>query len=241
MPQPLLSLRREHLGERNGSPLQTGTFRDKFYHIPVAREGIPYILIAGFVTLVFAILGWSLLTIPALATTLLIGHFFRDPERVLSAESSDVVSPADGKVIAIDRMESAPMTDGSCVRISVFMSVFDVHVNRVPVSGVVQGVRYRKGSFVAANLPRASYENEQNWVRILSDSGPEVVMTQVAGLIARRIVCWPRAGDRVEQGERFGMIRFGSRMDVFVPVDADIQVSLGQHVYGGETILCRLK
>lgn len=221
--------------------MQTGTFRDKFYHIPVAREGIPYILMAAFVTLVLAVQGWGILMLPALAATLLVGHFFRDPERIMSAEAGDVLSPADGKVIAIDRMESAPMTGGSCVRISIFMSVFDVHVNRIPVSGVVQEVRYRKGTFVAANLPRASTENEQNWVRILSEGGPEVVMTQVAGLIARRIVCWPRPGDRVEQGERFGMIRFGSRMDVFVPVESDILVSLGQHVYGGETILCRLK
>jgi phosphatidylserine decarboxylase len=111
----------------------------------------------------------------------------------------------------------------------------------VPVSGIVQDVRYQKGTFVAANLPRASYENEQSWVRIASDRGPEVVMTQVAGLIARRIVCWPRAGERVERGERFGLIRFGSRMDVFVPVDSEVLVSTGQHVYGGETVLCRLK
>jgi phosphatidylserine decarboxylase len=221
--------------------LQTGTFRDKFYHIPVAREGIPFILIAAFVTLVFAAQGWGILTLPALAVTLLVGHFFRDPERIVCADAADVLSPADGKVIAIDRMESAPMTGGNCIRIGIFMSVFDVHVNRIPISGVVQEVRYRKGSFVAANLPRAGIENEQNWVRILSDRGPEVVMTQVAGLIARRIVCWPRPGDRVDQGERFGMIRFGSRMDVFVPVETEISVSLGQHVYGGETILCRLR
>jgi phosphatidylserine decarboxylase len=207
----------------------------------VAREGIPYILIAGFVTLVLAVQGWTLLTLPALAATLLVGHFFRDPDRILSAEEPDVASPADGRVIAIDRMESAPLTDRPCLRISIFMSIFDVHVNRVPVSGVVQQVCYRKGAFVAANLPRASHENEQSWVRILSDRGPEVVMTQVAGLIARRIVCWPRAGERVERGERFGLIRFGSRMDVFVPVDSEILVSRGQHVYGGETVLCRLK
>jgi phosphatidylserine decarboxylase len=138
-------------------------------------------------------------------------------------------------------MEADPLARRPCLRVSIFMSVFDVHVNRVPVSGVVQEVRYRKGTFLAANLPRASRENEQNWVRILSDGGQEVVMTQVAGLIARRIVCWPRAGDRVEQGERFGMIRFGSRMDVFVPVESEVLVSMGQHVYGGETVLCRLK
>jgi phosphatidylserine decarboxylase len=221
--------------------LQSGTFRDKFHHIPVAREGIPYILIAAFVTMVFAVQGWGLLTLPALVATLLIGHFFRDPQRIFNAGEADVLSPADGKVIAIERMESAPMTGGSCVKLSIFMSVFDVHVNRVPISGVVEDIRYRKGSFLAANLARASGENEQNWVRIHTDDGRDVVMTQVAGLIARRIVCWPAVGDRVEQGERFGMIRFGSRMDVFVPVEAEVQVSLGEHVYGSETVLCRLK
>ncbi len=211
------------------------------HHIPFAREGIPYVLMAAFVTLVLAVQGWTVLTLPALAATLLIGHFFRDPERVTNAGDADLVSPADGRIIAIDRMEADPLARRPCLRVSIFMSVFDVHVNRVPVSGVVQEVRYRKGTFLAANLPRASRENEQNWVRILSDGGQEVVMTQVAGLIARRIVCWPRAGDRVEQGERFGMIRFGSRMDVFVPVESEVLVSMGQHVYGGETVLCRLK
>ncbi len=211
------------------------------HHIPFAREGIPYVLMAAFVTLVLAVQGWTVLTLPALAATLLIGHFFRDPERVTNAGDADLVSPADGRIIAIDRMEADPLARRPCLRVSIFMSVFDVHVNRVPVSGVVQEVRYRKGTFLAANLPKASRENEQNWVRILSDGGQEVVMTQVAGLIARRIVCWPRAGDRVEQGERFGMIRFGSRMDVFVPVESEVLVSMGQHVYGGETVLCRLK
>jgi phosphatidylserine decarboxylase len=196
---------------------------------------------AAFVTLVLAVQGWTVLTLPALAATLLIGHFFRDPVRVTNAGDADLVSPADGRIIAIDRMEADPLARRPCLRVSIFMSVFDVHVNRVPVSGVVQEVRYRKGTFLAANLPKASRENEQNWVRILSDGGQEVVMTQVAGLIARRIVCWPRAGDRVEQGERFGMIRFGSRMDVFVPVESEVLVSMGQHVYGGETVLCRLK
>ena len=221
--------------------MQSRTFRDKFHHIPFAREGIPYILMAGFVTLVFAVQGWTVLTLPALAATLLIGHFFRDPDRISDAGDAEVVSPADGRIIAIDRAEPPLPTGGPCLRISIFMSVFDVHVNRVPVPGIVQEVRYRKGTFVAANLPRASHENERNCVRILADSGHQVVMTQVAGLIARRIVCWPRAGDRVDQGERFGMIRFGSRMDVFVPVQSEVLVAMGQHVYGGETILCRLK
>jgi len=218
-----------------------GTFRDKAHHIPFAREGIPYVVMAAFVTLVFAVQGWPVLALPALAATLLIGHFFRDPDRISEGGDGDVVSPADGRVIVVDRLDSAPLMGGPALRVSIFMSVFDVHVNRIPVSGIIQEVRYRKGTFVAANLPKASRENERNFVRILTDSGHQVVMTQVAGLIARRIVCWPRTGDRVVQGERFGMIRFGSRMDVFVPLESEVLVAVGQHVYGGETILCRLK
>jgi phosphatidylserine decarboxylase len=120
------------------------------------------------------------------------------------------------------------------------MSVLDVHVNRIPIAGTIEGIHYSKGRFMAANLVQASEENEQNWLWIRSDSGVDIVFTQVAGLIARRIVCWPDIGDRVLRGERFGMIRFGSRMDVYVPENSEILVSKGNHVYAGETVLCRL-
>jgi phosphatidylserine decarboxylase len=126
------------------------------------------------------------------------------------------------------------------MKISIFMSVFDVHVNRVPCTGVVQGIDYRKGRFLDVRKDRASAENEQNWLWIRTDSGVDVVLTQVAGLIARRIVCWPSVGDRVNRGERFGLIRFGSRLEVYVPEGSTLLVSRGDHVYGGETVLCRL-
>ena len=216
-------------------------FREKVHHIPFAREGIPYVLMAAFVTLILALLGHALLTWIALAVTLLIGHFFRDPERVISAPPDEVVSPADGKVISIERVEGTHFFQKPCIRISIFMSVFDVHVNRIPFSGIVRGLRYRKGSFFSANLPKAMRENEQNGMWIQADSGTDIVITQVAGLIARRIVCWPAMGDHVARAERFGMIRFGSRMDVAVPEISTVLVSVGDHVCGGETSLCRLK
>ena len=215
-------------------------FRKKQAHVPIAREGIPYILAAMFATLITAVLGWAIVTLLLLALTLLIGHFFRDPERVSTAGESDIVSPADGCVLAVKSVRSVRFTDKPAVKISIFMSVLDVHVNRIPIAGTIEGIHYSKGRFMAANLVQASEENEQNWLWIRSDSGVDIVFTQVAGLIARRIVCWPDIGDRVLRGERFGMIRFGSRMDVYVPENSEILVSKGNHVYAGETVLCRL-
>lgn len=216
-------------------------FREKARHIPVAREGIPYILAVAFATLVTAILGIPVLAIPLLLVTLLVWHFFRDPERVFTASPEEVLSPADGKVILVEKVEGTQFLQLPCVKISIFMSIFDVHVNRSPCSGVVQAIEYRKGGFLAAHLSKASAENERCWTWIRADSGHDVVMTQVAGLIARRILCWPREGDRLMRGERFGMIRFGSRMDVYVPVNSEIRVSVGDRACGGETVLCRLR
>jgi phosphatidylserine decarboxylase len=221
--------------------VESGTFRAKRAHIPIAREGIPFILTFAFSTLIVAIMGFPLLGGLLLALTLLVVHFFRDPERVLPADDRDFVSPADGKVILIERVAGTCFTQAPALKISIFMSVFDVHVNRIPVAGTVRGVRYRKGHFWAAQTSRASRENEQNWVWIQSDAGVNVVLTQVAGLLARRIVCWPTVGDQVLRGERFGLIRFGSRLDVYVPEESDILVARGEHVYAGETTLCRLK
>jgi len=159
---------------------------------------------------------------------------------VTVAGENEVVSPADGNVIAVQRIESSRFTGRPAMKISIFMSVFDVHVNRIPISGSIEGIYYKKGRFMAANLAQAGEENEQNWLWIRSDSSADIVITQVAGLIARRIVCWPEIGDRVIQAERFGMIRFGSRMDVYVPENSEILVSPGRHVYAGETVLCRM-
>jgi phosphatidylserine decarboxylase len=220
--------------------LSARDFRKKQANIPIAGEGIPYILAAMFATLITAVLGWALVAIVLLTATLLTAHFFRDPERVSVAGESDILSPADGRVIEIRRVPSVRFTDKPAMKIGIFMSIFDVHVNRIPISGTIEGIYYRKGRFMAANLGQASEENEQNWLWIRSDSSADIVITQVAGLIARRIVCWPEPGDRVVRAERFGMIRFGSRMDVYVPENSEVLVSEGMHVFAGETVLCRM-
>ena len=221
--------------------MNSGDFRDRAKHIPIAREGIPYLIASVFTTLVFAILGWWPIVLPLLLLTLLMGHFFRDPDRIMTVGEPDVVSPAEGNVIAITRVEKTHFFTRPCLKISIFMSVFDVHVNRIPFSGIVKGLYFKKGRFLAANFARASEENEQNWVWIQTDAGVDIVMTQVAGLLARRIVCWPAVGDRVARGERFGLIRFGSRVDLYAPENSNVLVTVGEHVYGGETVLCRLR
>ena len=215
-------------------------FREKRSHIPFAREGVPYVLCAAFATLVTAILGHGLLTWPLLLATLLIAHFFRDPERVITAGMGEVVSPADGTVIAVERCEEPCFTHKTGWKISIFMSVFNVHVNRIPVTGTVRGLHYLEGRFFAANRLSASRNNEQNWLWLQSDAGQDVVLTQVAGWIARRIVCWPTAGDRVLAGERFGLIRFGSRVDVYLPENSHLKVSKGDRVIAGGSVLCQL-
>lgn len=215
-------------------------FRDKTFHIPFAREGIPYILYAAFATLVMATLGQFPLTVLLLIVTLLVGHFFRDPERIIAAGPDDVVSPADGKVIAVERLEEPCFTRKTCWKISIFMSVWDVHVNRIPCAGAVQGIHYQMGQFAAANRLEASRKNEQNWLWLRTHAGLDIVLTQVAGLIARRIVCWPTPGDQVECGERFGLIRFGSRVDIYVPEENRVLVAKGERVCAGGSILCRM-
>ena len=221
--------------------LNSGDFRYKSRHVPFAREGIPFVAAAAFVALVSAITGPAILAWVFVVVTLFIGCFFRDPERVAPTGNADVVAPADGRIVAIEKVREDRFRGKASLKISIFLSVFDVHINRIPYSGVIDGIHYQKGKYVPANLARASTDNEQNWLSIRTEAGEEIVVTQVAGLIARRIVCWPTLGDRVVRGERFGMIRFGSRTDLFVPEESELLVSKGDRVYGGETVICRLK
>ncbi len=215
-------------------------FRQKSQHVPFAREGLPYVIGAAFVTLIVALLGDSRLAWLLLGCTLFVGHFFRDPQRVVCAGEGEVVAPADGKVVAIERVTESNFLQKPCLRISIFLSVFDVHVNRIPYTGLVQGLQYQKGNFLAANRSKSSQENEQARLWLRTDSGEDLVVVQIAGFIARRIVCWPNIGDRVFRGERFGMIRFGSRTDLYVPEASEVLVGKGDRVRGGETLLCRL-
>jgi phosphatidylserine decarboxylase len=164
-----------------------------------------------------------------------IAYFFRDPERAIPADPAAIVSPADGRVMEVVE-ESYDGRAGR--RISIFLAIWNVHVNRAPVAGRIERIEYRPGKFYAAMRSRASVENEQNVIRLSTPRG-EVIFKQIAGWVARRVVCWKKPGDQLATGERIGLIRFGSRMDVWLPDGAEIVVAPGEHVAGGSSILAR--
>lgn len=211
--------------------------------IPVNRAGWPFI--AGFV--IAALLLWTFsgfLGFLGLIATLWCIWFFRDPERMTPVRRGLVVSAADGVVCAV--MQALPPADlglaaQPMTRISVFLNIFDVHVNRVPIDGIVRAVSYRPGTFINASLDKASEDNERNAVHIESSEGPSIVVVQIAGLIARRIKSWISEGDSVLAGARFGLIRFGSRVDVYLPDGVAPLVSPGQRCIAGETVIADLR
>jgi phosphatidylserine decarboxylase len=207
---------------------------------PVASAGYPFILSAAFATAILALLGLTTLTLIGLATTFAVCGFFRDPDRVIPDQQGAVVSPADGKVIAASVVDNSPFYDGQTMKISIFMSVLNVHVNRVPCDGQVKEINYHPGKFIAANFDKASLENEHNAVFIETDKGRHLCVVQVAGLIARRIICKVKPGDSVIRGQRFGLICFGSRLDVYLPTDIKLNVAVGDKIQAGETILGQL-
>ncbi|QPJ63152.1 MAG: phosphatidylserine decarboxylase family protein [Candidatus Nitronauta litoralis] len=206
--------------------------------IPIAGDGYRFILPLLAVTVLFFWLNWIIPAGLSFLALLFVVNFFRDPERQIPTEPGLVVSPADGKVVEIQD-DTDPLLTQPSVRISVFLNVFNVHVNRVPVPGRILAIRYNKGKFLNAASHKASLDNEQN--ALLIETGPHsVLVKQIAGLIARRIVCWVREGQTMETGERFGLIRFGSRTDIFLPADSKIDVKIGDHVKGGSSILGKL-
>ncbi len=190
--------------------------------------------------LTFLFFGLHLLILGALfgLLSLFTIYFFRDPSRSTQADEKSVVTPADGRVLEV-KPPGGPVNPvgEEALKISVFMSLFDVHVNRIPATGRISKVTYHPGRFVAANLDKASDQNERNIVTLETQDGHRIAFVQVAGLIARRIACWIKEGDEVEAGQRFGLIRFGSRLDVYLPRDSRITVRPGQKVRAGETIL----
>lgn len=207
---------------------------------PVAKPGYPFILAAAFATAVFAMLEIVVLALLGLVATVFIVYFFRDPDRAIPSKPTAVVAPADGKVIAVDSVTAGSHCDGDCRRVSIFMSVFNVHVNRIPLEGVVRNIDYHPGKFVAANLDKASRDNERNAVLIETNSGKPITVVQIAGLVARRIICRVAEGDAVAKGQRFGMICFGSRVDLYLPPDFEAAVTVGDTVQAGTTILGEL-
>jgi phosphatidylserine decarboxylase len=210
---------------------------DRAVGVPIVKEGFPFVGIGAGVTLLTGLLGWTVVTLVAGGITLFTAWFFRNPARVVPQGPGLVVAPADGTVIAIEEEFEPRFIKDRGVRLSIFLNVFDVHVNRIPCEGVVEDIQYQPGAFLVANKPEATLKNEQNALFLRTAQGAKVLCVQVAGLIARRIVCWLSPGDRVMRGERFGLIRFGSRTDTFLPLGTDLRVAVGDRVKGGETIV----
>ncbi|MEE9542171.1 MAG: phosphatidylserine decarboxylase family protein, partial [Thermodesulfobacteriota bacterium] len=206
-----------------------------------APEGWPFILGSLALTVILWFvdirIGFYPLFYPALSLALFIIWFFRDPEREIPGGDAAIVSPADGKVIIVEEVDEERFLKCRALKISVFMNVFNVHVNRAPASGRVVDIFYNPGKFFNASFDKASLLNEQNALLIEADNGKRYVANQIAGLIARRIVCRVKPGDALTRGARFGLIRFGSRLDVFLPVDVKVKVKVGEKVSAGSSIL----
>ncbi len=203
----------------------------------IAAPGFKYIGIAGVITAMALWLGGSVFGGIALFVFAFVCWFFRDPEREIPVDVNALVSPADGRVISIETLTDSTVVDGPCLRVCIFMNVFNVHVNRVPMGGVVEKVTYFPGKFFNASLDKASEYNERNALVIRTPGGAVYGVVQIAGLIARRIVCRVQPGHRLERGRRYGMICFGSRLDLHLPLDTDIAVTVGQKVSAGSSIV----
>lgn len=206
---------------------------------PVAKPGYPFIAVAGGLTLVFLLLNWGLLAFLGLAVTALLLNFFRNPQRAVPSDLAAIVAPADGKVVLTDEVQELEFLGGPARRVAIFMNIFDVHVNRAPVAGRVVASRHRAGRFLAAYKEEADRVNEQQAILWETTAGSRVLTVQIAGLLARRIVPAVKERDVLARGARFGMICFGSRVDLYLPLNCDILVKVGNRVRAGESIVAR--
>jgi phosphatidylserine decarboxylase len=205
----------------------------------IAKEGYPIILFTASLSVAAWAIGWLWLAGVFGVFALGVLAFFRDPERCPPDGEGLIVAPADGKVVSITKVTQGPLMKKADARVSIFLSPLDVHINRSPIDGKVDDVKHTRGKFIAAYKDEASERNEQNSLRLINDRGREVEVVQVAGVVARRIVCRARKGDLLSRGARFGLIMFGSRTDLYLPASSKIEVSEGQRVKGGETIVGR--
>ena len=205
----------------------------------IAKEGYPLILTGAALTTVAGLAGWKLASGVLGVATLAIAGFFRDPERRIPSGEGLIVSPADGKVVSIADVSGDSRFVDAVTRVSIFLSPLDVHINRMPVGGRIDEVEYKPGQFIAAYKDDASERNEQNALKITDEDQRPLGVVQIAGVVARRIVCWVKAGDVLRRGDRFGLIMFGSRTDLYLPSGCKLEVSEGQRVKGGETVIGR--
>ena len=206
--------------------------------IPVAREGLPFIFAGLIIMMLLFFLGVLTVAILFGLMTFFTIWFFRDPERESDAREDAVLSPADGRIIDIRHLEDPNNYLGSpALKISIFMSIFNVHVNRIPANGRISRIIYTPGRFFSANMDKASEQNENNNITLDTGNGHKIIFIQIAGFIARRIACWIKEGEDVNAGQRFGLIRFGSRLDVYLPIEAHINILPGEGVKAGKTVI----
>ena len=212
---------------------------DRYPHPLIAREGWPFVAISTLIALALSIAGWWLAAVPVWIIVVFIVQFFRDPPRVVPTEPNAVLSPADGRVVVVEKARD-PYLDRDALKISVFMNVFNVHSNRSPIDGTVRNKWYHAGSFLNAAMAKASLENERNALHIATPGGVDVTCVQIAGLIARRILCYVGKGDTLARGQRYGFIRFGSRVDIYLPPTARPKVAVGDKATATSTIIAEL-
>ncbi|GAA5103782.1 phosphatidylserine decarboxylase [Bartonella jaculi] len=206
--------------------------------VPIHKEGYPFIVTFFVISLILGWI-WSPLFWCGLILTVWCIYFFRDPDRVIPLNSNWVMSPADGRISCVEPCvppEELGLGNKEMIRISVFMDIFSCHINRIPINGTIESIVYRPGQFANAELDKASQFNERNGLVIDSKHG-KIGMVQIAGMVARRIVCWSKENDSVITGERFGLIRFGSRLDIYIPTEVKLRVAVGQTAIAGETVL----
>ena len=228
--------------EKSDTPLPTTTVKWRFPS--VHPEGRKFVVGSAFITLMAFLIGWEFLTVVLLALTIWVAAFFRDPVRTTPRGDKLIVAPADGLITLIAKVPPPPelrgpeaLDGGEYTRVSIFMSVFDVHINRSPIAGRVKRVAYVPGKFLNADLDKASEDNERQHFLVEGSDGTKVGFTQIAGLVARRILAFVREGDDVQAGQRVGLIRFGSRVDVYLPSGTGPRVLLGQRAIAGETVI----
>ena len=212
---------------------------ENYPHPLIAREGWSFLAIAIAIAFGLSLTSFTWLAVLAWLVVLFVLQFFRDPPRAIPQQPNAVLSPADGRVVSVGKVRD-PYLDREALKVSVFMNVFNAHSNRSPVDGVVANTWYHEGGFVNASLDKASIDNERNALHLRTSSGADITCVQVAGLVARRILCYVKTGEHLKRGQRYGFIRFGSRLDVYLPPNATPRASVGDRVHATESILAQL-